>query len=161
MLDFLSTLWHEQTSFAWWQACLIALLALLVNGGACAANWFVRKETILECGYRKATAKRMRKIMKKWTWAERIILRRLAKEATQSSPMIGLSLFLNYLNLLCGGIVLIGFACSIATCGAGWAMGLAFLPGLLGMFFSTVVTFIPDLLWVPSERKRYSIKGKK
>ena len=161
MLSGLFSLWNEQTPFAWWQAFLIATFALLTNGAFCTVNWYLRKETILECGYRKAKIGRIKKSMKEWSLADKVFLRRLAVEATEASPMIGLSLFLNYLNILCGGVLVIGYICSVVTSGAGWALVLSFYPGVFSIFFSTIVTFIPDLLWVPSERKRYGITDRK
>lgn len=147
--------------FTWWQALLLATAALFINGVLCAVNWFLRKETILECGYRKAKRRQTKKAMKGWPLIEIILLRNLASEATQSSPMIGLSLWLNYLNILCGGVLIVGYACSIVTSGALWALALVCYPGVFSIFFSTVVTFVPDLLWVPSERRRYGLKDKK
>ena len=161
MGELLSSLWNQQTSFTWLQVFFIAIAALLFNGIFCFANWFIRRETILECGYRKAGAKRMRKTMKQWSLISKILLRRLAAEATQSNPIIGWSVCLNYLNLFCGGMVIIGFICAIATKGTGWALILVSCPGIFALFFTTVVTFIPDLLWVPSERRRYQIRKKK
>ena len=161
MLRGLFSLWNGQTSLAWWQAFLIATLSFLINGVFCAVNWYLRKETILECGYRKARIRRTKKVMKDWPLTDKIHLSRLAAEATEANPMIGLSLFLNYLNILCGGVLVIGYICSVVTSGAGWALVLVFYPGVFSIFFSTIVTFIPDLLWVPSERRRYGIKDKK
>ncbi len=160
-MEYLSSLWNQQTSFTWWQALLIATLALFINGVCCVVNWYLRKETILECGYRKARIRRAKKAMKEWTLTDKILLRRLAVEATETNPMIKLSLFLNYLNVLCGGVLVTGYICSVVTSGTGWALTLCFCPGVFSIFFSTILTFIPDLLWVPSERRRYGIKDKK
>lgn len=161
MSDFLSSLWNQQTSFTWWQAFLIAIIALPINCFFCAIVWYLRKEAILECGYRKARINRIKQAMKKWSLADKLLLRRLAAEATESSPMIGLSLFLNYINIFCVAVAVIGALCVVVTSGSGWAMTLCFSPGVFSIFFSTIVTFVPDLLWVPSERKRYGIKDKK
>jgi len=161
MLEFLSSLWNQQASYTWWQALLFATFFLLGDGVFFFMTWFLRKETILECGYRKAGIKKIKKAMKAWQLADKILLRRLASEATENSPMIPLSLFLNYINIALAIVAVVGYISAIFTCGAGWAMALVSFSGLASLFFSTVVTFIPDLLWVPSARRRYGIKDKK
>ena len=159
-MDTFISLWTEKPGFTWYQALLIALLAVALNCGFCFINYYLRKETILECGYRKTRLRRVRKAMKAWSFADRFFLRRLVSEATESSPMLPLSLFLNYLNIVCLCILPIGLVCAIATCGDGWALILCGFPGIFSLFFSTAVTIVPDLLWVPSERRRYGIKNK-
>ena len=161
MLDSLVPLWNQATSYTWWQALLIGTLCFLIDTFLCIANWYIRKETILECGYKRSRARRIKKEIKQWPWKDKILLRRLAREATERSPMISLSLFLLYLNALCGLAAGIGYIGTIFSCGAGWAMVLQFYSGPFTLFFSTAVTFVPDLLWVPSERKRYGLKVKK
>lgn len=160
-LPILSSLWNEDASYVWWQAFLFATLFLLGDGLFCGITWFIRKETIIECGYRKGRIKRTKKAMKEWPLFDKILLRRLAAEATESNPMVGLSLFLNYGNIAFALIAVFGYLCAILTCGSGWAMALVCYPGVTSMMLSTVITFIPDLLWVPSERRRYGIKDKK
>lgn len=152
-------LWNTHAHYAWWQAVLIGLFFLAVDAVIFFVVWYLHRETILECGYKNA--KSARKRFHKQTPAEKLLLTRLVREAPLHNPVLKLRLILNWSNLLFAGTALIGFLGTIVTCGAGWAAMLLLCSGLFSLFFSVGITFLPDLLWVPSERRRYGLGKKK
>ena len=158
-MEGLLNLWSSHAGATWWQAVLYALFFAAVNGLLFFLNWTMHLETILECGYKNR--KTARKKFKTHARLDRILLTRLVREAPKSNPILRLRLVLNWSNLLCAGACFIGFVGTLATRGQGWAMVLLMCSGLFSIFFSVGITFIPDLLWVPSERRRYGLGKKK
>lgn len=151
--------WNGHAHFAWWQAVLIALFFAAFNGLVFFIVWTLHLETILECGYKNV--KTARNKFKTHTRTDRILLTRLVREAPKSNPILGLRLVLNWSNLLCAGVCFVGFAGTVLTCGQGWALALLVCSGLFSMCLSVGICFIPDLLWVPSERRRYGLGKRK
>ena len=141
ILDF----WNGHSHFAWWQSLLICLFFLLANSLLFLAVWYLHRETILECGYKNVKAARKR--FKEQSPVEKLLLTRLVHEAPKPHFNLILRLVLNWSNLVLAA--------------AGWAMTLLLGSGLCSLLFSVGISFIPDLLWVPSERKRYGLRKKK
>lgn len=152
-------LWTGHAQYVWWQAVLVSLFFAAFNSLTFFVIWYMHLETILECGYK--SRKTARKKFKTHTRIDRILLTRLVREAPKSNPILKLRLVLNWSNLLCAGVCFIGFIGTVITCGQGWALVLLMCSGFFSMFFSVGISFIPDLLWVPSERKRYGFGKKK
>lgn len=155
ILDF----WNGHSHFAWWQSLLICLFFLLANSLLFLAVWYLHRETILECGYKNVKAARKR--FKEQSPVEKLLLTRLVHEAPKPHFNLILRLVLNWSNLVLAAASLIGLFGTVLTCGAGWAMTLLLGSGLCSLLFSVGISFIPDLLWVPSERKRYGLRKKK
>lgn len=151
--------WNDHAHYAWWQSVLIGLFFLTFNCGAFFLIWYCHRETILECGYRSQKAARKR--FKTQSLIDQILLTRLVREAPKAHPNLTLRLILNWSNLLFAGVSAAGFLGTILTGGAGWAMLLLICPGFTSLFCSFGISFIPDLLWVPSERRRYGLGKKK
>lgn len=152
-------LWNDHAHYAWWQAVLIGSGFLLFNGAVFFVVWYLHREIILECGYKNA--KSARRKFKTHTRIDRILLTRLVREAPKTNPILKLRLVLNWSNLFCAGVCVLGFFGTIVSRGAGWALVLLMCSGFFSMFFSVGISFIPDLLWVPSERRRYGLEKKK
>ena len=150
---------NDHAHYAWWQAVLIGLFFLAFNSGAFYLIWYCHREAILECGYRSQKA--VRKRFKTQSRMDQILLTRLVREAPKSHPNLVLRMILNRSNLLFAGVSAAGFFGTILTGGAGWAILLLICPGFTSLFCSFGISFIPDLLRVPSERKRYGLGKKK
>ena len=158
MMDGFLNLWNDHAHYAWWQAVLIGLFFLALNAATLFVVWYLHRETILECGYKNA--KSARKRFKQQSPAEKLLLTRLVREAPKPHFNLKLRLVLNWSNLVFSGASLIGFFGTVLTCGAGWAL-MMLCSGFCSLFLSVVICFIPDLLWVPSERRRYGLGKKK
>ena len=159
MMDGFLNLWNDHAHYAWWQAVLIGLFFLALNAATLFVVWYLHRETILECGYKNA--KSARKRFKQQSPAEKLLLTRLVREAPKPHFNLKLRLFLNWSNLLFAGVCFLGFLGTVATCGAGWAVMMLLCSGFFSLFLSVGICFIPDLLWVPSERRRYGLGKKK
>ena len=123
--------------------------------------WAIQYGAILEYGFPKKRAKSIRKKMKKYTPIQRFLIFPIIKDVEKS----GLFLFI---CLFCHGLTL----SSLATCIAAYV--ILFIKGFVELpltilfevpFKSLIITvalrFIPDLIWLPSEQRRYGIKPKK
>lgn len=69
-----------------------------------------------------------------------------------------MNLMCHYICLLAFVVSLVGFVGCMVTLADGWAFTLLIIPELAAMGFTAVVMFIPDLIWSPSERRRYGLK---
>ena len=154
-------LWHSNADYTLWEAIWISTIFFILNLGLSIATWFLQKEVILECAYSKSKRKKIRREFKTFSFYQKMLLGRLAKNGTQSNPIIVISLIINYLNVIAVIIGLIGYVGAVITCGDGWAMILTMCYGFGILCLSGIVHLFFDLLFVPSERRRYGIKDKR
>lgn len=151
-------LWNDTFSIEWWKMLLIGLFLLLANTAIFFAMWYCRLETIRECGYPKRSRKTLKKIFSAYSVWDKLLLIRPTHNAEKRRPMLFLNLICHYICLLALIAVWIGFFGCMITLADGWACVLLIMPELAAMAFSTAVMFIPDLIYSPSERKRYRLK---
>ena len=117
-------------------------------------NWCSQKDAMVEYGYPKVARKTMRKRFQQYTTAEKVTLTKLRKNAKRKGFMLGLYWILNILNLGCAGLTIVGVFGFMIT-GAGWGLILLiFLPFDTFLMF-WFIRFVPDIIFLPSERSRY------
>ncbi|MDY2720481.1 MAG: hypothetical protein SOV46_06740 [Candidatus Faecousia sp.] len=154
-------LWNMSGDFAVWQALLLALFFTIGDIVLYTITWLHQREGIIEYGYPKAKTKALRKHIRTFSVWDKVLLIRLAREATRKGLFLYVCLFLNFLN--CGAIMLtiVSLVGMVVTRVEGWSLMLSlFLP--IGMcLFSELVHFVPDLFYMPSIRGMYRTKGKR
>ena len=151
-------LWNEDIDWAFWQAFLVGLFFLVCNFGLFCAMWFCRKGALQEYGYPKRKRKYLSKRFKEYSFAEKLFLVRLVKEADQIGLYSYMLLLFNFLNIAAFGVSIIGFAAVCITSVAGWAGVLLIIPVITVLGVTVMLEFIPDLICLPSERRRYKRK---
>ena len=154
-MNILIQMWNTAANYTQWQAIWISSVFLLINVGLCAAVWYVQKLTIIRYGYTKSRQKRVKKAFKTQALADKILLRKLRKEATVANPILNLCVVTNYLNIVVVGCEIIGYIGTIITRGQGWALTLVLLSGFISFCIMAFAHSLGGLLWIPSERKRW------
>lgn len=151
-------LWNEDSDWAFLQTFLVGLFFLACNFGLFCAMWFMRKGALFEYGYPKRKAKNLNKRFKKYSFVEKLFLVRVVKEAECQGFYSYFSLLLNFANIAAFCVSLVGYIGALVTCISGWAAFLLITP-VFGIFvISVAISFIPDLICLPSERRRYKWK---
>ncbi len=149
---------NSNVDVQWWALLLIALFFFSANFVLFCVMWYVRREVAIEVGYPRKSKKSLRKYIKTFSFLDKVTLRRLTREAKQKNIMLYLNYFDNWLNILAILVSAAGFVAAFVTNGTGWAMTLLVVPVLAVMGITVMIEFVPHLIWVPSERKRYSLK---
>jgi len=119
-IERLIELWNDDTDMELWLAFLTGLFLLVCNFGIFWAMWFCRKGALQEYGYPKRKGKYLSKRFKEYSFAEKLFLVRLVKEADQIGLYSYMLLLFNFLNIAAFGVSIIGFAAFCIT-SAGWA----------------------------------------
>lgn len=154
-------MWNGNADYTLWQAVWISTLLFFLNLSLSIATWLMQKEIILECAYSKSKRKKIRQEFKTFSFGDKILLRKLAKSATKHNPIISISLYINYINIIAVFVGLIGYIGAIITRGNGWTMMLTMCYGFGILCLSGIIHLVLDLIFVPSERRRYGIKDKR
>ena len=150
-------LWNEDVDMELWLAILTGLFFLVCNFVLFGVMWFCRKGALQEYGYPKRKRKYLRKRFKEYSFAEKLFLVRLVREADQIGLYSYMLLLFNFLNTAAFGVSIVGFVASCIT-SAGWARFLLIMPVFTVFGVTVILEFIPDLIWLPSERRRYKRK---
>ena len=153
-------LWNMSGDFSLLESILIGTFFLSCDFCLCIVNWYLQQEAIIELGYPKRKSKTMKKRMKRFRFWERITLTRLCKESERKRVSLWFYWCLNFLNILVAGAGLVGYCGMVITGGAGWSMVLLIIGPFGVLILSMLLRFIPDLLFLPSERRRYFCKKK-
>ncbi len=159
--DEFAKFWNGSIELPLWGLILLAVGFLSANFALFCAFCFMRKETAIEVGYPKTRKKTLEKHLKTLPVLDRVFLWSLTREAKQKRFMLYLNFFDNLLNVLSIMVSAVGFVAVFITNGKGWSMTFLVLPVITVLFVTGAVAFIPHLIWVPSERKRYSLKKRK
>lgn len=147
--------WFAPGGTASWGSIIGSILFWLVAGtGLFVMISFLHEAFTTECGYPKRNEKYIKKKLKSYTWPERFFLVSHTMEADRFSPMLVLDLLCQWLNILAYCASLVGAVGMVITRGAGWAEVL-----LSAMWDACIlifaIEFIPTIIFVPSERRRY------
>lgn len=151
-------LWNDHLSIEWWKMLLIGMFFLLTNTIIFFAMWYVRRGVALECGYPKRSKKTMKKKLAAYSMIDHVLLIRLTAEAEKKGPLLYINLVCHYLNMAALGATFCGFVGCMITLADGWALTLLTMSELGVLFITVSLEFIPHLIWLPSERKRYRWK---
>ena len=154
-------LWRDQADFTIMQCVYIGLFLFLCGIVLSAVNWCIQLGIIREFGYPKRSKREKRQGSLPWfeqySFTSRVLLWRPCKDAQRKGFMLWLAWFMNLLNVIAFVICCADLFFLFLTRGAGWSLILLLSP--FGVFvFSTCVEFIPSLLFLPSERRRYGLK---
>ena len=153
--DRLQALWESNAEFSFGTSVALAMFFLGVSVFCYGLTWYLQMSSMVEYGYPKRSEKSMRKKFKQHTTVEKITLTKLRRFATRNGFMLQLCWMINIVNLLFSVISSVGIIAFIVTRGSGWSGVLAlFLPVGSCLLF-VAIRFIPDLIWLPSERRRY------
>ncbi len=160
VLDYsLRELWQQNADFSVLQSVFIGLIFLLCDIVLCVANEYIQLGSILEVGYPKRTKKQKQQ----WNWAalrehaflNKLFLWRLCREAPRKHLYLWVCFVLNGMNVLVLASVPVAYVGLLLTKGAGWSVVLLIFVPISYLMLSVAVMFIPSILWLPSERKRY------
>lgn len=155
-------LWNTDSHLELWQAFLLVIFVTF-NFGLFCVSWFLRKAALLEYGYPKRKAKTLNKRFKEYSFLEKLFLVKVVKDSDQKGFYSYLLLILNFANIVAFFSCVVGYIAVLLTCISegivpGWATVLVLIP-VFGVFLgSFAITFIPDLIYLPSERRRYKWK---
>lgn len=151
-------LWRDNIDIEWWRMLLIGLFFLVANAAIFVAMWCCRLSTVKEYGYPKRKRKTLKKRFAVYSVWDKLWLIRPTCDAERKGLMLGINLICHYLCLFAFVVSLVGFVGCMVTLADGWAVTLLIIPELAAMGATTAVMFIPDLIWLPSERRRYGLK---
>lgn len=154
-IEDIKILWHDSIAIEWWKMLLIGLFFLALNLCIFLAMWYVRRGSIIEYGYPKRNKKSIKKKLASYSFWDNLFLLRLCREAERKGPMLWICLMCHYICMIAAGASFIGFVGCMLTLADGWAIMLLVVPELAALFITVSIQFIPDLIWLPSERKRY------
>ena len=119
------------------------------------AMWYVRRGVVCEYGYPKRNKKSMKKRLATHSKLDNLLLLKLTREAPRKGTMLHINLFCHYLCMIALGFAFLGFIGCMVTLADGWALLLLLFSELVALFVTVLIEFIPHLIWLPSERKRY------
>ena len=161
-IDELKAAWLEKPDVSITQCIVIGLVILVANMVLCAVLWYLQLNNIVEVGYPKRSKRRKREgvliEIKEHSRIHQISLWKLYKNAPRKNWYVWLSFRFNLLNIPVAATCCIAYPCVIITSGAGWALTLLLFPPYMLFFIVGIVQFIPSLIFLPSERRRYSWK---
>lgn len=159
LLDYqwLQNIWHEKNVMTLIQSVIFSLIFLTCNTAILFGFWYLTRETILEYGSPKRR-KKIAKKMQSYSFWNHFFLVRLVSDSERSGIYLMVKLLFYWLSLIAYAVSVLGVVGTIATQGSGKAIALLIFPVFSVFLVSTVVSFLPDFLCLPSERKRYSLK---
>lgn len=137
---------------------LIGLFFVTMNTGIFLAMWYVRHGIACEYGYPKRNKKSMKKKLAQYSMLDKLLLIRLTHEAERKGPLLYINLICHYISLIALVACFLGLGGCMITLADGWALSLLVISELAALLVTVLVEFIPHLIWLPSERKRYNIK---
>lgn len=154
----ISTLWNDNINIAWWKMLLIGLFFLTMNTSIFLAMWYVRCGIACEYGYPKRNKKFMKKKLTQYSVLDNLLLIRLTRESERKGPLLYINLLCHYISMTALAVCFWGFGGCMITLADGWALSLLVMSQLAALLFTVLIEFIPHLLWLPSERKRYKFR---
>lgn len=152
-------LWQQKVDFTITQTIFIGLFFLICGLVLCAANWYIQVGIITEFGYPKRSKREKRKgtltWIKQFRPISRIFLWRPCSNAQRKGVILWLAWLCNLFNVLSGILCCIGYPLAIIMRGAGWPILLVIFPPFIVLMGAVFIEFIPTLIFLPSERRRY------
>lgn len=152
-------LWQQKVDFTITQTIFIGLFFLICGLVLCAANWYIQVGIIAEFGYPKRSKREKRKgtltWIKQFRPISRIFLWRPCSNAQRKGVILWLAWLCNLFNVLSGMLCCIGYPLAIIMRGAGWPILLVIFPPFEVLMGAVFIEFIPTLIFLPSERRRY------
>lgn len=150
-------LWNDNICIEWWKMLLIGLFFVGMNTGIFLAMWYVRRGIVCEYGYPKRNKKSIKKKLAQYSILDNLLLIRLTHEAERKGPLLYINLICHYISLTALVVCLFGFVGCMITLATGWALSLLVISELAALLITVLIEFIPHLIWLPSEHKRYNL----
>ena len=147
--------WNMNRDYSRWESILIGLFCLVTFGGLSILMVYVREECVIEYGYPKKKNKQVRKKFSQYSIFDRLFLLRLIMEADRLGIYLLLTLVCHWVHLLSLPLTVVGFLGLLISPGSGWAITLSFHASLAVLMFSCGIEIIPNIICLPSERKRW------
>ena len=154
----IKALWYDNISIVWWKMLLIGLFFVVINISIFLAMWHVRRRVACEYGYPKRNPKKIKKKLASYSMLDNLLLIRLTFEAERKGPLLYLNLMCHYICMAALAVSFHGYVGSMITLADGWALSLLVVSELAALFFTVLIEFVPHLMWLPSERKRYKLR---
>lgn len=151
-------LWYDSISIEWWKMLLIGLFFIVANILIFLAAWYVRLGVACEYGFPKRNKRSIKKKLASYSIWDNLLLVRLTREAERKGPLLYINLICHYICMVALIVSFLGFGGCMITLSDGWALSLLVLSELAALFFTVLIEFVPHLIWLPSERKRYNLR---
>ena len=151
-------LWYDNISIDWWQMLLIGMLFMAANICVFMAMWYVRRNVVYEYGYPKRNKKTIKKKTATYSTLDKFLLLRITSGAERKGPLLYINLVCHHICLIALGVSFVGFIGCMITLAHGWAFFLLVISEIAALFITVLIEFVPHLIWLPSERKRYKLK---
>ncbi len=152
------TLWNDNITIEWWKMLFIGLFFMAVNLTIFLAMWYVRRNIVCEYGYPKRNRKSMKKRMAAQSVLDNLLLIRLSRESERKGPLLYINLMCHYICMVALGVSFFGFVGCMITLADGWSLSLLVTSELAALLVTVLIEFVPHLIWLPSERKRYKLR---
>lgn len=151
-------LWHDNISIVWWKMLLIGAFFLMLNSGIFLSMLYFRRGVAIEYGYPKRNKKSLRKRLANHSIWDKLLLFRITREAERKGALLYINLGCHCLNMTALFLSCIGFVGCMLTCAEGWALTLLTISEIGALFITVMIEFVPHLIWLPSEKRRYRLK---
>lgn len=153
-------IFFDNADFSLLQSIFIGLFFLIVGLGMYIVMWYMNREALIEIAFPKTKRKMINKFIKRHSLMQKITLLYIIREGKEKRAALWFYWMFNVANILCACISLVSCIAVVITKGVGWAMlGALFLPFEL-FLIRAAITFFSDLIFLKSERSRYSFKSK-
>ena len=152
---FIQNLWNESPQFNGWQSIYISLFFMFCNVVLFFSLWFVSRWLIVEYGYPKRKNKYIKKISKDFTVIDHILLIKFVRCSENKGFFLYLTLAMHCMNICFFISAFIGFFGCVFSGGIGWSLVLLIFSMLCALIISTLILFIPQLIFVPAIRNQY------
>ena len=153
--EFIYSLWQDHLEWQVWKTIFIGLFFLLCNLFLFLILVYVRREIIFLLGFPKRKKKYLKKKIQSYTVIDRILLVKLINQAETNHIAQYICLVCNFIHILACMVSCVGFVSAIITSVDGWALTLLVFPIIFTLFFSCIFEILPQLIWFPSERRRW------
>ena len=154
--DRVDKLLTDHISIEWWQMLLAGSALLIINVLIFLLFSMVREGNVIEYGFPKMKNKTLKKRLKTYSIPARLLLINLTIDAKRKGFFLILNLICQFLNVLSMISCFVGFVGCMITLADGWCFMLLLASVITVNLALTAIMFIPDLLCLPSERRKYS-----
>lgn len=149
-------LFSDHLTIEWWKMLLIGLVLLAFNTFLFLVFSYIREGNVIEYGFPKMKNKTLKKRIKNYSIPARLLLINLTIDAKRHGFFLILNLICQFFNIVAMVSCLVGFVGCMITLADGWCLMLLLASVLVINLVITVIMFIPDLIYLPSERRKYT-----
>lgn len=155
-------LWNTPSIYTRAEATILATILLLMNLVSFVVQWYLQYDGVLEYGFPKRGRKYIKKRISQYSLFQRILIFPLVKTTEKKGFFLYLCLAGFYCVTVPAFVICIfGFIGALYTGGAELTLTILFEAGIDSLLITAAIRYVPDLIWLPSEQRRYGIKPKK